>query len=166
MDELLPIVDEEGRTIGSALREECHDGKSMKLHPVVHLHIFRPDGSIMLQKRSQTKQIQPGKWDTCVGGHISFGETPEEALCREASEEVGVDASNAQSFARYLFQSEVERELVNVYLLRVDEKFNISVCNDEVDEVRFFPFDEICGEDFTPNLLWEVVNILKQQFDD
>ncbi|HZL76133.1 MAG TPA: NTP pyrophosphohydrolase, partial [Bacteroidales bacterium] len=36
-DEWFPVVDEEGNTTGKALRSVCHDGKSMLLHPVVHL---------------------------------------------------------------------------------------------------------------------------------
>ena len=36
-EERFPIVDEEGRVVGSATRGECHNGSRL-LHPVVHLH--------------------------------------------------------------------------------------------------------------------------------
>ena len=65
--ELFPIVDNDGRTIGSATRGECHSG-SMLLHPVVHLHLFNSSGDLYLQRRPDWKDIQPGKWDTAVGG--------------------------------------------------------------------------------------------------
>ena len=87
--EVFPLVDEEGNVIGSATRGECHDGSKL-LHPVVHLHVFNGKGELYLQKRPLWKDIQPGKWDTAVGGHIDYGETPEKALCREVSEELGV----------------------------------------------------------------------------
>ena len=51
-----------GETIGKATRKECHSG-SKQLHPVIHLHIFNDTGELYLQKRSMTKDIQPGKWD-------------------------------------------------------------------------------------------------------
>ncbi|MFI3240350.1 MAG: NTP pyrophosphohydrolase, partial [Bacteroidales bacterium] len=35
MEELLPLVTEQGEIIGAATRRECHSG-SMLLHPVVH----------------------------------------------------------------------------------------------------------------------------------
>ena len=77
--ELFPIVDEKGNVIGSASRKECHSG-TKKLHPVVHLHVFDSEGRLFLQKRAENKDIQPGKWDTSVGGHIDYGETVGEAL--------------------------------------------------------------------------------------
>ena len=77
--ELFPIVDNDGRTIGSATRGECHSG-SMLLHPVVHLHLFNSSGDLYLQRRPDWKDIQPGKWDTAVGGHVDFGEDTDDAI--------------------------------------------------------------------------------------
>ena len=87
--ERFPIVDEEGKVIGAATRGECHNGSRL-LHPVVHLHVFNSRGEVYLQKRPEWKDIQPGKWDTAVGGHIDEGETPEQALTREVGEELGI----------------------------------------------------------------------------
>ena len=87
--EIFPVVDKDGNTIGTATRSVCHNGKSMLLHPVVHLHVFNSTGKLFLQKRAMTKDIQPGKWDTSVGGHISPAETVTNALLREAREELG-----------------------------------------------------------------------------
>jgi isopentenyldiphosphate isomerase len=42
---------------------------------VVHLHVFNSRGELYLQKRPEWKDIQPGKWDTAVGGHIDLGES-------------------------------------------------------------------------------------------
>jgi hypothetical protein len=67
LKEIFPVVDEEGHVLGSATRGECHNGARL-LHPVVHLHVFNASGDIYLQKRPEWKDIQPGKWDTAVGG--------------------------------------------------------------------------------------------------
>ena len=87
--EWFPLVNEAGETIGKASRAECHSGSKL-LHPVVHLHIFNRAGELYLQKRSLNKDIQPGKWDTSVGGHVDYGENVEDALLREAREELGI----------------------------------------------------------------------------
>ena len=78
-NELFPLVNEDGQVLGSITRGKAHDGSKL-LHPVVHLHLFNRHGQLYLQKRPEWKDIQPGRWDTAVGGHADCGETPEEAM--------------------------------------------------------------------------------------
>jgi 8-oxo-dGTP diphosphatase len=47
------------------------------------------DGKILLGLRSPSKKVWPNHWDT-IGGRVEAGEGLEEALVREAREEVGV----------------------------------------------------------------------------
>lgn len=162
MDEYFPILNTKGDVIGKATRKECHSG-AMLLHPVVHLHIFRPGGYIYLQKRSLNKDIQPGKWDTAVGGHVDYGESIESALYREAYEELGLNDINPQKLISYIFQSEIEREMVNVYYINVCDDFAPSFDPIEIDDARFWHFDEInevIGKGIlTPNFEKEFIRI-------
>ena len=48
-----------------------------------------PDGKVLLGLRAPTKKVWPNHWDT-IGGRVEDGESLEEALVREAREEVGV----------------------------------------------------------------------------
>jgi isopentenyldiphosphate isomerase len=152
-EEWFPLVDEEGNTIGKALRSVCHDGKSMLLHPVVHLHLFNTKGELFLQKRSASKDIQPGKWDTSVGGHVSPGETPSEALHREAGEELGLKDFVPEFLGKYIWESSRERELVHSFSTISDQQPVINTA--EIDEGRFWTLNEIKGslgkDIFTPN---------------
>ncbi len=149
--ELLPIVDEAGRCIGTATRGECHGG-SMLLHPVVHLHVFNSRGELYLQKRPMWKDIQPGRWDTAVGGHVDPDETIEAALRREAREELGIQDFIAEPLTCYIFRSDRERELVNAFKTVIDD---IPCPTDELDGGRFWTQAEIIdamGRDtLTPN---------------
>lgn len=151
-EEWFPLVNEEGETIGKATRKECHSG-SKQLHPVIHLHIFNDAGELYLQKRSMTKDIQPGKWDTAVGGHIDYGETVEEALRREVREELGITAFTPQFITRYVFESSIEKELVNTFRTIYNGDFTPDT--EELDGGRFWPIEEIkanLGKNvFTPN---------------
>ncbi len=151
-EEILPIVDENGCVIGKRRRGDCHDGSKL-LHPVVHLHALNKEGGLCLQLRPQWKQIQPGKWDTGVGGHVAYGENMDSALRREAFEELGLVDFNPVFLRGYIYESSIEREYVYVYAVIVDEG-SISY-SEEVDDVKFFTFKEIesnLGNNmFTPN---------------
>ena len=149
--EMLPVVDASGKVIGKITREEAHHG-SKKLHPVVHLQIIK-QGAIYLQKRREDKDIQPGKWDTAVGGHIDYGEDIETALKREAFEELSIKNYTFRFIAKYLWDSEEEREMVFSFFSR--DAVNITPNIHEISDARFWKFDEIeqnIGKGvFTPN---------------
>ena len=138
--ELFPIVDEEGRTLGSITRGEAHSGSRI-LHPVVHLHLFNSQGKIYLQRRPLWKDIQPGKWDTACGGHMAYGETPAEALRREVSEELGISDFQPKPLGHYVYDSQRERELVYVNSTVYDGP--VSPSQDELDGGRFWTPQEI-----------------------
>ena len=139
--ELLPIVDEQGKVVGKATRGECHAGIFI-LHPVVHLHIINNKGELFLQKRPEWKTIQPGKWDTAVGGHVDFGEEIRNAIDRETHEELGISNVNPKFITKYVFKSKVESELVYIFF----------ICYD--NEIR--PSKETEGGKF-----WKINNIIK-----
>lgn len=151
-EEWFPLVNEAGETIGKATRKACHSGSKM-LHPVVHLHLFNEAGDLYLQKRSMNKDIQPGKWDTAVGGHIDYGETVEEALHREVREELGITDFIPSPLTRYVFESAIEKELVHTF--RTVYTGTITPDTEELDGGRFWPIHEIkanLGKGvFTPN---------------
>ena len=150
--ELFPVVDEQGNILGSITRGQAHDGTKI-LHPVVHLHVFNSRGELYLQKRPEWKDIQPGKWDTAVGGHVDFGENVQQALLREVREELGITDFEPVCLGTYVFESKRERELVYVHKTIYDGPVNPSA--NELDGGRFWTPDEIVNamgnSIFTPN---------------
>lgn len=164
--EMLPLVDAEGHVVGKASRGECHGG-SMLLHPVVHLHLFDSNGRLWLQRRPQWKSIQPGKWDTAVGGHIDYGEKLWDALHRETREEIGLSSLAPVKIESYEFQSAVERELVNVFFAMSSQE---PVPSKELDGGRFWTMKEIddaLGTGvFTPNFESEYKSIVRPKASD
>jgi isopentenyldiphosphate isomerase len=152
-EELFPVVDEDGNQISLAPRSVCHDGKSKLLHPVVHLHLFNEKGELYLQKRALTKDLLPGYWDTSVGGHLSPGENAEDALRREAQEELGITRIGFRFNRRYIWESERERELVYSFTGSTSE--TPVPDRHEIEEGRYWSIGEIKSNlrkgVFTPN---------------
>lgn len=160
--EYFPVVQPNGLVIGRSTRAYCHSGEK-PLHPVIHIHIIDRFSRIYLQKRSMTKDIQPGKWDTAVGGHVSYGESILEAVYREASEELGLVEFNPIHIETYEFESSVEKEMVNVFAAVGTYELHPDL--DEVDDGRWWDLSDIdagIGKGiFTPNFESEFQMIRK-----
>ena len=137
--EWFPVVEPSGLVTGRATRTYCHSG-AKPLHPVIHIHIIDRFSRIYLQKRSMNKDIQPGKWDTAVGGHVDYGEEIADALHREVREELGLTGLHPTFLLRYIFESEREKELVHVFCATYDGEVHPS---DELDGGRFWSRQEI-----------------------
>lgn len=156
MAEYLDVYDACGNCIGQALRSECH-GNPALLHHTSHVVVLHPESrQMLLQKRRMDKLIQPGKWDTAVGGHIDPGESYESGALRELQEELGVTGKVALT---HLFDSqirnEIESEDVRVFGAELAGPFPFQ--KSEIDEVRFWSRAELDDpqnrQNFTPNLV-------------
>lgn len=99
------------------------------------------------------KDIQPGRWDTAVGGHVDFGESVTDALRREVAEELGITCFQPLFLGSYVFEGKRERELVYVHKTIYDGPITPSV--NELDGGRFWTPEEIIDnighQIFTPN---------------
>jgi isopentenyl-diphosphate delta-isomerase type 1 len=151
-DELLDIVNNDDEVIGTAPRKACH-GNPALIHRAVHVLVFNSSGELLLQKRAADKDIQPGKWDTSVGGHLDPGEQYLAAAYREMSEELGLTGLPLTYLYRSFIRNRIESENVQTYLAITDD--DIVYERSEISEVRFWKHDQIdqaLGQGiFTPN---------------
>ena len=142
-DEMLDLVDDGNRIVGRVSRGSVHGNPSLQ-HRAVHVFVRNSDGDLFLQKRSGDKRIQPGKWDTSVGGHVQAGQSYEEAAVREATEELGIapeDSFPLQFSHEYVWKSDVETEHVRTYFLDYGGPFKLQP--EEISEGRFWSVREL-----------------------
>lgn len=93
--ELFDILDENGEKTG-IVKERGVAHMDGSLHPTAHVWIVRPNDKsgydVLLQKRSDIKDSNPGCYDISSAGHVSAGCGYLETALRELSEELGITA--------------------------------------------------------------------------
>ncbi len=155
--EIFDIVDEEDHIIGQATRKQVHGNPDL-IHRVVHILVFNSKNEVYLQKRDKNKDVQPGKWDTSVGGHVDKGESYQNAAAREMKEELGITGAGFDFLYKYRMQNNYESEYVSTYHCLWDGDIKTNV--EEIEEGRFWQLHEIDAKAdsgiFTPNFLDEI----------
>jgi isopentenyl-diphosphate delta-isomerase type 1 len=136
--EQMILVDKKDRPLGSVEREECH--KKGLLHRGIHVLVFNSKGDLLLQKRSMSKKTYPGRWTSSCSGHVSYGESYDEAAKRELLEEIGISTKMTELF-KFYDDNPVDREIAKVFVAQHEGPFKID--NDEVDDAKFFSMGEI-----------------------
>lgn len=140
-EELFIVVDENDVVIGYRTRFDCHHDNRL-IHRTVGVAVFDSLGRILLQKRSQTKDMDAGAWGMSSAGHVLKGETYEDAALRELKEELGIEITLIGGI-RFITRDEHETEMAMLYRTKYDGPFYPDVV--ETDGVRFFTKDEIRG---------------------
>jgi len=150
--EFFEIVDDKGKIIGTAPRNVCHGDPSL-VHRAAHVLVFNSAGKLLLQLRSNDKDIQPGKWDTSVGGHLAVGEGYEEAALREMEEELGITGVELRYLYDYPLRNAVESENLRSFYAVYDGV--VKHQPEEIDDVRWWDIKDVRASlgsgIFTPN---------------
>lgn len=88
--ELVVLLDEQGHSIGSALKAEVHH-ESTPLHLAFSCYLFDEAGRVLLTRRALHKRTFAGVWTNAVCGHPAPGESPALAVRRRVRQELGVE---------------------------------------------------------------------------
>ena len=157
--ELFDIVDEYGNPTGETIERGLAHKEGVR-HRTAHIWIAREVNGkwqVLLQKRAQTKDSFPGRYDTSSAGHIQAGDEPLEAAIRELQEELGIVASPEELKYAGTFNIKYEKEFHNklfkdneiafvyVYLGEIDID-DIIVQEEELECVEWFDLEETYTE--------------------
>ena len=154
--ELFDEIREDGSRTG-VVKERGVVHEDGSLHPTVHTWIVRSNDKsgydLLLQKRSECKDSNPGCWDISSAGHVEAGHGYLESAIRELKEELGIDALPEQlrevGTRRCGFESEFygrpfrDNELSMIYIY--EELVNtaeLTLQESEVSETAWMDYKE------------------------
>ena len=170
--ELFDILNPDGSKTG-IVRERVVAHREGSLHATVHMWIVRPNEKsgydVLLQKRSQTKDSNPGSYDISSAGHVDAGDEILESAIRELKEELGIEAKPEE--LHYIgvhygaFEAEFygkmfrDRELSSVYVYTEPVEIeNLKLQKEEVEAVRWMDYEECrqkVHDGTMPNCIYE-----------
>ncbi len=102
------------------------------------------DGKVLLVKRAPNMRFYPDVWDL-FGGHIEGEESPEDALCREAVEELGIEIESCHQLGT--FQDPVEPAEVMVFAVTAWKGEPVNAAPDEHTDIGWYSADELPASD-------------------
>jgi isopentenyldiphosphate isomerase len=138
-DELVALVDEEGRIVGSAPRSVVR--RDNLRHAATAVLVRDPLRRIYLHRRSETKDWAPGHWDVAAGGVIVVGEDPDDSALRELEEELGISGVELVALGRHLYEDHTTRCFEHIYETVWDGPVRHQP--EEVVEGRWASFEEL-----------------------
>jgi len=107
-DELVDRLDEFGNVIGVITRRELRGSRIP--HRCAYLLVFNSNDELFIHQRTATKATHPLHWDVCVGGLPGVGESFDDAIRREAEEEIEIKRRAAEDEIARLRQLERLRQ--------------------------------------------------------
>ena len=129
------ILDENGTPTGKTALRGRNFLKNGEYHLVVHIWIFSPDGNILIQKRSDLKQLMPGEWAATGGAAIS-GESSFIAAQRELFEELGITSD--ENTLKKAFRLKRRNSLLDVWTIGCNTPAeNLQLQKSEVSEAKW-----------------------------
>ncbi|MEP7057701.1 MAG: NUDIX domain-containing protein [Caldimonas sp.] len=123
-NELLAVDDAHGRRLGAIERSAVRPlGIATR---AVHLVGRSPRGDYWVQQRAFDKAVDPGLWDTTMGGLVAAGESIAATLARETDEEAGL-AIDALDRLRPAGRITIRRPIADGYMVEHIEIFEAVV---------------------------------------
>jgi isopentenyldiphosphate isomerase len=137
-DELVDVIDDQGRTIRTVTRREMR-GRRLP-HRCTYILVFNRAGDLFLHLRTAGKDVYPSHWDVAVGGVLAAGESFAAGARRELAEELGIDAEPEELFP---FRYEDAASVVQAVVYRVVHEGPFRLQPEEIVRGEFVPLSAV-----------------------
>jgi isopentenyl-diphosphate delta-isomerase len=156
-EELVVLLDEDGRRIGTAQKRTVHH-TSTPLHLAFSCYVFDPDGRVLVTRRAMHKPTWPGVWTNSVCGHPSPEEDVADAVVRRTRQELGVVLEDVRltlpgfRYEAVMANGVRENEMCPVFTAVTREP--VRPDKEEVEDCRWVPWQQFAEDVLTGR--WEV----------
>ena len=137
--EIWDLYDRDGKKTGETYERHFGNFKNIpegRYHLVVDLLVLHSDGTYLLTKRSESKDVYPGYWEASAGGSAIQGEDPETAARRELYEETGLVPDSLELVGQSF--SDKSHAMYYSYLAKVStDKENIVLQEGETTDFKW-----------------------------
>lgn len=141
MEELVDAITPDGKRLGTVRKTVAH--QNGLLHKTVIAQLINRRGEFCFVRQAADKQ-DAGQFVSPIGGHVSAGETDDEALIRECQEECGITPIKYKLIGTTIYNREVigrkENHYFVVYEINTDQD---PVLNHESIEFKWMTTEEI-----------------------
>jgi isopentenyldiphosphate isomerase len=131
--ELVDVVDAHDRVERVVTRAEMR--RDRLRHRCTFVVVRSSRGEVLIHRRSDAKDMWPGRWDLACGGVVGVGEGWEVAARRELAEEVGIVVDELVELARGAYADTDVDEVARAWQAVHDGPFSFT--DDEVVEACF-----------------------------
>jgi len=141
-DEIVAIVDDQNRLVGSALRRDMRTRRL--LHRATYILVFNSSGELFVQERTMTKDVFPGYYDVAAGGVVLAGETYLQGAVRELAEEMGIHDVPLTRLFEFNYQDDRSRVWGAAFSCVYDG--DVVLQEEEVASGEFMPIPDVLRE--------------------
>jgi len=134
-EEIFDVVNELDEVVGKRQRSEVH--RLGLMHRAVHVLVFNARGEVFLQKRSMSKDRQPGLWDSSASGHLDSGEAYDACAIRELREEIGLRL-DAPPLRLFKLPASIETDQEHVWIYRCKAEGPFTLHPEEIETGGWF----------------------------
>lgn len=145
-EEIVTLVDRNDHVIGRAPRSKVR--KEALIHRVTYILVLNTSGYLLLQTRTEIKDLYPGYYDAAAGGVVTAGETYEASARRELEEELGIGKTPMQANFDHYFESPDNRCCGRVFSCVHNGPF--ALLASEVQSAQFVEVEQVLNGQFQP----------------
>jgi 8-oxo-dGTP pyrophosphatase MutT (NUDIX family) len=142
--ELFDVYDRHGKKLNRTIERGIKTGQN-EYYRVVHLWIQNKQNAYLIQQRNKATDTIPYQWAPTAGA-VQAGESPLEAVIREAKEELGLKlyASDLQYVKTWVRENHMGNVILDVFYVKKDiDLSDIHIDPIEVKQVAYASLKQI-----------------------